>query len=83
MIAAAPVAFATVGEDTVVVTGKGYLDVATRIVLASLNDIMKPVFALVDLDHYGVRVVAAVWFGSKAMTPGRPMLRVEGLTWRG
>ena len=48
------------GEKAVVVTGKGYPDVATRESLATLNDMGAPVFALVDLDRHEIKVVATV-----------------------
>ena len=43
------------GERMVVVTGKGYPDVATRELLATLSNMGTPVFALVDLDLYRIR----------------------------
>ena len=59
-------------------TGRGYSDVATRELLATLSDMGKPVLALVDLDPHGIEIMAAVRFGNKDMAQEGPALCVEG-----
>ena len=71
------------GEKVVVVTGKGYPDVATRELLATLSNMGAPVFALVDLDPHGIEITATVRFGSQDMAHQGPSLCVEGLRWMG
>ena len=51
-------------EKAVVVTGKGYPDVATRELLAALSDMGALMFALVDLDPHGIEIMATVPFGN-------------------
>ena len=59
--------------------GKGYPDVATQELLATLSNTGAPVFALVDLDPHGIEIMATVRFSNQAMTHQGPWLRVEGL----
>lgn len=76
------------GRKGVVVTGKGYPDVATREVVRLLAEAGKgggslEVFALVDMDPHGVEILATYRFGSVAMAWENHRLAVEKAEWLG
>lgn len=76
------------GRKGVVVTGKGYPDVATREVVRLLAEAGKgrrslEVFALVDMDPHGVEILATYRFGSVAMAWENHRLAVERAEWLG
>ena len=66
------------GEKVVVVTAKGYPDVATRELLATLSNMGAPVFALVDLDPHGIRSRQRCGLAAKTWRT-----RVPRCAWRG
>jgi meiotic recombination protein SPO11 len=68
--------------DAVVVTGKGYPDVATRELLVKIAEAGVTVYALVDLDPIGLEIADVVRRGSKSMAH-ESGLAVEGLRWIG
>ncbi|KAJ1525899.1 hypothetical protein ONE63_009088 [Megalurothrips usitatus] len=50
----------------IVVTGKGYPDVSTRVLLARLEaELQLPMLAVVDADPYGVHIMCVYRFGTK------------------
>jgi meiotic recombination protein SPO11 len=69
----------------VLVTGKGYPDVATRELLLLLSEHEKeiPLYALVDLDPHGIDILAVYRFGSQAMAHEWRSLATDKLTWLG
>lgn len=72
------------GRKGVVVTGKGYPDVATREVVRMLADVGKlRVFVLVDMDPHGIEIMATYRFGSVAMAWENHRLAVERVEWLG
>lgn len=77
------------GREGVVVTGKGYPDVATREavrLLAGARTRRGPplrVFVLVDMDPHGVQIAATYRFGSVAMAWENHRLAVQGVEWVG
>ena len=70
---------------TVLVTGKGYPDVATRLFVRALlkSQPSLRVFALVDADPHGIDIAAVYKFGSKAMAYGNDALKIDPLIWLG
>lgn len=77
------------GRKGVVVTGKGYPDVATREavrLLAGARTSRGPplrVFVLVDMDPHGVQIAATYRFGSVAMAWENHRLAVQRAEWVG
>lgn len=78
------------GKRGVVVTGKGYPDVATREVVRLLAAARRSsdgarlrMFVLVDLDPHGVDIAATYRFGSVAMAWENHRLAVHRLEWVG
>lgn len=76
------------GRKGVVVTGKGYPDVTTREVVRLFAEAgggarRLDVFALVDMDPYGVEILATYRFGSVAMAWENHRLAVERAEWLG
>lgn len=66
----------------IVVTGKGYPDVATRELVKELSGAL-PVFAVVDMDPYGIEIMATYKFGSIALAHESHRLAVERVEWLG
>ncbi|KAJ9585655.1 hypothetical protein L9F63_002555, partial [Diploptera punctata] len=65
------------------VTGKGYPDVCTRVLVHRLWKYLKvPVFALVDADPHGVEILCVYRFGSLAMSH-QAELSVPAIRWIG
>ncbi|KAI5844185.1 Spo11/DNA topoisomerase VI subunit A [Tricharina praecox] len=60
----------------VLVTGKGYADIATRELLSLLATQGRRVYALVDLDPYGIEIMLTVAEGSRALAHEGPALTV-------
>ncbi|KAI8921132.1 Spo11/DNA topoisomerase VI subunit A [Powellomyces hirtus] len=81
----------------ILITGKGYPDVATRQIVHRLSRIAKacmvpdvfsehrkmPMFALVDADPHGVEIFLCYKAGSKAMAFDCANLSCPGLSWLG
>lgn len=77
------------GKKGIVVTGKGYPDVATREVVRLLAETMRKdgtrlaLFGLVDMDPHGVEIMATYRFGSVAMAWENHRLAVGRVEWLG
>ncbi|KAA8912426.1 Spo11/DNA topoisomerase VI subunit A [Sphaerosporella brunnea] len=71
-----------VGEDKLLVTGKGYPDIATRELLVRLAAAGRTVYALVDLDPHGLEIAEVVRRGSRSLSH-ETGLAVAGLRWLG
>ncbi|KAK6229858.1 hypothetical protein SCA6_018809 [Theobroma cacao] len=68
----------------IVITGRGYPDVATRRFLRLLVDkLCLPVYCLVDCDPYGFDILATYRFGSMQMAYDAKLLRVPEIQWIG
>ncbi|KAG9443487.1 hypothetical protein H6P81_014827 [Aristolochia fimbriata] len=68
----------------IVLTGRGYPDVATRRFLRLLvENLMLPVYCLVDCDPHGFDILATYRFGSMQMAYDAELLRVCELRWLG
>nr|POE87436.1 isoform 2 of meiotic recombination protein spo11 [Quercus suber] len=77
-------------KQGIIITGKGYPDVATRALLHLLsspsprNDFVSPpVFGLVDFDPDGVTILSIYKYGSIALAHESDKLRVPSLRWLG
>lgn len=77
------------GGRGIVITGKGYPDVATREVVRMLSEAktgegrLLPVYILVDMDPYGIEIMATYKFGSVALAHENHRLAVERVEWLG
>lgn len=77
------------GRKGIVVTGKGYPDVATREVVRMLAGVRRwngevlRMFVLVDMDPHGIEIMATYRFGSVAMAWENHRLAVERVEWVG
>ncbi|KAL7343307.1 Spo11/DNA topoisomerase VI subunit A, partial [Rhodotorula toruloides] len=69
----------------VILTGKGYPDIATRDLLKLLSDSYPslPLFALVDSDPHGLDILSTYRFGSAALSHDSANLAVPRLEWLG
>jgi meiotic recombination protein SPO11 len=52
--------------NMILITGKGYPDISTRLLVKRINDILTkiPIFILVDADPYGIEIMCTYKFGS-------------------
>ncbi|KAI9360064.1 Spo11/DNA topoisomerase VI subunit A, partial [Zopfochytrium polystomum] len=71
------------GAYCVLVTGKGYPDVATRAAVRKLEEMGLPVFALVDADPHGVDIWLCYKMGSKSMVFDAANLATPSVRWVG
>ncbi|BGP32347.1 endodeoxyribonuclease [Rhodotorula toruloides] len=69
----------------IILTGKGYPDIATRDLLKLLSDSYPslPLFALVDSDPHGLDILSTYRFGSAALSHDSANLAVPRLEWLG
>ena len=67
----------------VLVTGKGYADIATRELLARLSSRGLRVYALVDLDPHGLEIMTTVRDGSISLAHEGAALTVPAIRWLG
>ncbi|KAJ8033654.1 Meiotic recombination protein SPO11 [Holothuria leucospilota] len=68
----------------IIVTGKGYPDVHTRLMVRLLWDSLHiPVLGLVDADPHGLEILCVYKFGSKAMSHDSCHLTVPCIKWLG
>ncbi|XP_064626752.1 meiotic recombination protein SPO11-like [Lineus longissimus] len=66
------------------ITGKGFPDVNTRLMLKRLWDEFKiPIFGLVDADPHGIEILSIYKFGSKALSFEAHNLTVPAIKWLG
>jgi len=69
---------------SIVITGKGQPDVATRLFLRKIRDQLKiPVLALVDSDPYGLKILSVYMTGSKQMSYDSSHLTTPDIKWLG
>ena len=69
---------------SIVITGKGQPDVATRLFLRKIRDQLKiPVLALVDSDPYGLKIMSVYSSGSKSMSYDSSNLTTPDIKWLG
>ncbi|XP_078051345.1 meiotic W68 [Augochlora pura] len=68
----------------ILVTGKGYPDVATRMLVKLLAERMAlPVYALVDADPFGVDIMCVYRFGSASLSNQEECLACPNVRWLG
>ncbi|THV05127.1 DNA topoisomerase IV, alpha subunit [Dendrothele bispora CBS 962.96] len=68
------------------ITGKGYPDLATRHLVKTLSDCLPPsipILALVDSDPYGIDILSVYKFGSRALLHERDRLAAVRVQWLG
>lgn len=68
------------------ITGKGYPDVATRQLVSTLSENLPssiPIIALVDCDPYGIDILSMYKFGSTSMMHEQEFLAAPRVTWGG
>ncbi|KLO14594.1 DNA topoisomerase IV alpha subunit [Schizopora paradoxa] len=68
------------------ITGKGYPDVATRQLVKALSDNLPstiPIMALVDADPYGIDIALTYKYGSKSMKHQNEGLAARRVQWMG
>ncbi|KAI5802147.1 Spo11/DNA topoisomerase VI subunit A [Pyronema domesticum] len=73
----------TVPSGGIIVTGKGYTDIATRELLRRLADTGLRIFALVDYDPHGIAIMAAVRFSERSVGDDGKSLCCRNLEWIG
>ncbi|KAF9522650.1 Spo11/DNA topoisomerase VI subunit A [Crepidotus variabilis] len=69
-----------------IITGKGYPDVATRHLLKSLGDALPktvPILGLVDGDPYGLDILSVYKYGSRSMQHENGKLATRRIKWLG
>ncbi|XP_076291939.1 meiotic W68 [Lasioglossum baleicum] len=70
--------------NCILVTGKGYPDVATRMLVKLLAEKMAlPVYALVDADPFGVDIMCVYRFGSASLSNQEASLACPNVRWLG
>ncbi|XP_046554667.1 meiotic recombination protein SPO11-like isoform X2 [Haliotis rubra] len=68
----------------IMVTGKGFPDLGTRLLLRALWDRFQlPMFILVDADPHGIEIMCVYKFGSKAQAAENRFLVVPNMKWLG
>ncbi|KAF6763217.1 Spo11/DNA topoisomerase VI subunit A [Ephemerocybe angulata] len=70
----------------IIITGKGYPDVATRHLVKSLADALPkriPIAALVDCDPYGLDILSVYRYGSVSMQHENDTLAARRIKWLG
>ncbi|XP_061937950.1 meiotic recombination protein W68 isoform X2 [Apis cerana] len=70
--------------NCILVTGKGYPDVATRMLVKLLSEKLElPVYIIVDADPFGVDIMCVYRFGSAALSRERESLVCSNVRWLG
>ncbi|KAH9484960.1 Meiotic recombination protein SPO11 [Psilocybe cubensis] len=70
----------------IIITGKGYPDVATRHLVKSLADALSkriPILALMDADPFGLDILSVYKFGSRTMQHENGKLAAKRTRWLG
>ncbi|KAF9268643.1 DNA topoisomerase IV, alpha subunit [Marasmius fiardii PR-910] len=70
----------------IMITGKGYPDLATRQLVKTLSDCLPkriPVMAFVDGDAFGIDILSVYKYGSQAMSHENDKLAASRLKWLG
>ncbi|XP_065661256.1 meiotic recombination protein SPO11 [Hydra vulgaris] len=69
---------------SLIITGKGFPDVNTRMLLNKIcKHVSIPVFALVDADPHGIEIMFVYKFGSKSMSYEAEHLTCPSMKWLG
>ncbi|XP_076758419.1 meiotic W68 [Xylocopa sonorina] len=70
--------------NCILVTGKGYPDVATRMLVKLLSEKLElPIYIIVDADPYGVDIMCVYRFGSSALSEEKESLACPNVRWLG
>ncbi|KAF3420677.1 hypothetical protein E2986_02238 [Frieseomelitta varia] len=68
----------------ILITGKGYPDVATRMLVKLLSEKLElPVYIIVDADPFGMDIMCVYRFGSAALSRERKSLVCSNVRWLG
>ncbi|XP_037033919.1 uncharacterized protein LOC119072743 isoform X2 [Bradysia coprophila] len=68
----------------ILITGKGYPDINTRVILKKIWDDCKcPIYALVDADPYGIEIMLTYRHGSQKMSLFNDNLAIPSIQWIG
>lgn len=68
----------------IIITAKGQPDVATRLFLKRLREVLKvPILGLVDSDPYGLKILSVYMSGSKNMSYDSANLTTPDIKWLG
>lgn len=68
----------------IIITGKGFPDMNTRMLLNRLWKEFSPrFFILVDADPYGIEIMSVYKYGSRSLSFEAPMLTVPDMEWMG
>lgn len=71
-------------QPTILITGKGFPDNGTRLLLRHLwTDFNLPIFVLVDGDPHGIEIMAVYKFGSMSQAHENQLLAIPSLQWLG
>ncbi|XP_055847854.1 meiotic recombination protein W68 [Episyrphus balteatus] len=71
-------------SDIILITGKGYPDVGTRLMVKRIWDYFHlPIYALVDADPFGIDIMFVYRYGSKAMAFSADQLACPQIRWIG
>ncbi|RLU22776.1 hypothetical protein DMN91_005054, partial [Ooceraea biroi] len=70
--------------NCILVTGKGYPDVSTRMLVKMLSEKMDlPIYIVVDADPFGVEIMLIYRFGSSALSKENESLACHNARWLG
>ncbi|XP_017754894.1 PREDICTED: meiotic recombination protein W68 [Eufriesea mexicana] len=70
--------------ECILITGKGYPDVATRMLVKLLSEKLQlPVYIVVDADPFGVDIMCIYRFGSITLSRQRESLACSNVRWLG
>ncbi|KAL5283625.1 SPO11 family protein [Megaselia abdita] len=71
-------------ENVILLTGKGYPDINTRLFLKKVLELKKfQVYCLVDGDPYGIHIMTIYRYGSKALNQASEQLSCPEIKWIG
>nr|XP_057908206.1 meiotic recombination protein SPO11 isoform X2 [Doryrhamphus excisus] len=76
--------FCTKSSPCIMITGKGFPDVNSRLMVRKLWDVLHvPVFTLVDADPHGIEIMCIYKYGSVAMSFEAHSLTIPSVMWLG
>uniref|UniRef100_A0A3Q2YNU5 DNA topoisomerase (ATP-hydrolyzing) n=1 Tax=Hippocampus comes TaxID=109280 RepID=A0A3Q2YNU5_HIPCM len=76
--------FCTKLSPLIMITGKGFPDVNSRLMVRKLWDVLHvPVFTLVDADPHGIEIMCIYKYGSLAMSFEAQSLTIPNVMWLG
>ena len=71
-------------SKTILITGKGYPDINTRMLLKKIStDTNLPIYIIVDADPHGVEIMCTYKYGSMQMVHNSEHLAVPSIQWIG